>query len=134
MSFKRLATTLAIGSFITAGLVTVASPASADLSQCGTGQGCMWTNLNYMDNYSAFVSNLNLNASRNAVTSVANMGYSGSYSVARFYDDLNYQGANIAMYNPIDGRQSRDPDLTNGIVGNGSNWDNRIESGIFRNS
>jgi len=94
----------------------------------------MWTEPQYASDFSSFVSNLNLNASRNRISSVANQGYSGAYSVARFYDDLSYQGANIAMYNPLDGRQSRDPNLSNGIVGNGSNWDNRIESGIFRNS
>lgn len=133
MQSKRLAATLVMGSALSVSLIGLAAPANAALSQCGKGLGCMWTEPTYGSDFSGFGSNLNLNESRNRISSVANMGYAGAYDVARFYDGLNYEGPNIAMYEPLDGRQSRDPDLRNGIVGNGESWDNRIESGAFRN-
>jgi Peptidase inhibitor family I36 len=137
MRLKNVLKSVAVTSVMAAAVVGVASPANAAYTNCGRSYACMWQNADYPNSpqaYFGYHMSLGWSGLNNDVSSVVNNGYSGNLSIARFFDGANYDGASIAMYDPSSGRQSRDPNLTNGTNYTTSNWNDRISSGSFTNS
>jgi hypothetical protein len=130
MRIKGIARSFAIGSFVTAGLISVAGPAQATIGECDRGHACIWKHESYSDLDHEFAYHTPANGEG---TSIANNGYCGNLSVAYYFDSGDYSGSSIALYCPGSGKQSQDPNLVNGIVGNGYNWSDRISSASFGN-
>lgn len=113
--------------------------ASASISQCSSGNACLWGENSYSGCfYQSSVDRTSLGnwqascstgvSANNGANSVANRGNSCNVG---FYDGTSYTGAYIRFDRPVSGGTYQDPDLSNGGGSGGSttaNWDNRISS------
>jgi hypothetical protein len=130
MRAKNILKAAPISLLVMGGLVLVATPASADWTNCPAGSACLWTGESYPGSPNgSFQSSIVLSSSTtNKINSISNAGNS---SIAYFYDGASCAGGNIAMNNPARGGQSRDPMLSNGTDATSTSWANKISCAKF---
>jgi hypothetical protein len=101
-------------------------PAAAALGDCPANRACSWDATSYgglpngtWQNFIQYVATSNTASSvNNNLTATATCWYDGS----------SYTNLMFVMF-PLGGPgQWRDPALSNGVVGNGTNFDNRVSS------
>lgn len=119
--------------------VLSAAPASADLNDCASGQGCLWANNSYTSAYYRTYDKVDNYDNKNwEIPSRTNVGNNASSSAgygntcnASFYANTYQSGHNFNYYRPSIGGVIRDPNHSNGAGWGpyaGENWDNRISS------
>lgn len=113
--------------------IGAAAPAQAAVTDCLSGQICIWHDLSYTGLYARAYDNLYLSASSyNKATSVAS---NGNTNCGRFWDNPDNTGPYIYFSRPALGGIYRDPDLQNGGgygPYNSQNWNDRITEGTWQ--
>ncbi|MGL5865343.1 MAG: peptidase inhibitor family I36 protein [Dermatophilaceae bacterium] len=130
----------AAASFGAAGLLLLGpAVASASISQCDSGNACLWGEDSYSGCFYQSSSDRNSFgfwqetcttgvSANNGANSVANRGVNCN---VLFFDGTNRTGSSIRFDRPSTGGTTQDPDLDNGGGSGGSttsNWENRISS------
>ncbi|MGL5867077.1 MAG: peptidase inhibitor family I36 protein [Dermatophilaceae bacterium] len=106
-------------------LVASAAPAHADVSQCGSGEACVWKDFNYDGSFRGMTNDGNdySNISwRTAIgllgkitrTSVSSVRNEGQNCYVRFWSGPNGTGDNLDFWRVLDNANYQDPDLRNG--------------------
>lgn len=137
MDIKRAATSLALGSVMTVGIIGLASPAQAEWTDCPKYYGCAWQDRDFNGGApnAQFKDRIeNYTSSNDNVDSIVNAGSCGSFSRTWFYENSGFKGDNRDLYCPGLAKQSRDPWLANGTDEEPGDFSNRISSSRFENN